>query len=78
MEDTPDGMIEELRFQAIEEAAETGVAQEETLYWEAADMLQEFLTALRGVASGVLDRQDIQDLLDPIKRFRRALERERR
>lgn len=72
--DTPEGMIEELRFQAIEAAAESGVAAESTLEWQASDMLAEFLSALRKLADGEIGVEEVRALLDPFQRFTRSLD----
>jgi hypothetical protein len=75
VEDTPEGMVQELHFAAAEESARDGVAVDETLCHSAAVMLAEFHAALRMVAAGRMGAAEVGAMLDPVKRFWRGLSR---
>lgn len=71
--DTPEGLIEELREAAVEEAVMLGLPPElhkqDMLAWQAADMLEAWKATLEAIAKGRGDaRRLARDALNPVAR----------
>ncbi len=68
MRDTPQGIVEELRYAAEADARDIGVAVEDLLASSAADYIEHLSAALQRVADGESEPEAIaRDALDPVK-----------
>jgi len=65
VKDTPAGVIEELQIQAIESAAEIGCPMQDTLEWEVAELLAEWLALLELVRDGAAGPAEVAEALRP-------------
>ena len=70
LKDTHQGIIESLRDQAEMNALEIGEDKEAMPEWDAADLIDELMAALREIADGAKDPADIaRKALDPFARM---------
>jgi len=70
MKNTHQGVIEDLRDQAEMNALELGEDKEAMPEWDAADLIEELMTALQSIADGATDAVGIaRKALDPMQRI---------
>lgn len=66
MRDTPEGIVEELRSAAREDAGELGVPTESLVQWEAAEHIDHLRRHLQRIADGEADAAQVAaEALDP-------------
>jgi len=70
LKDTHQGIIDDLRDQALTDALELGENPQSMPAWDAADLIEELMSALQKIADGAPDSQDIaRRALDPFARM---------